>query len=125
LTRTLFCGQFWSRKKLSKQAKALLEDSSNEVLISSASAWEIATKYRLGKLAHASSVVKNYGYALSGLAATELPIVTKEALKAGLWQVEHRDPFDRLLAAQAVEQELALVSNDEAFKLFKGLELLW
>jgi PIN domain nuclease of toxin-antitoxin system len=62
---------------------------------------------------------------LSGLAALELPVVSSEALRAGLWNIEHRDPFDRLLAAQAVEQSLTLVSNDDAFKMFEGLELIW
>ena len=111
--------------KLSKQTKSLLEDNENELFVSGASAWEIAIKYRLGKLTHAASVVKNYGYALSGLGALELPVVSNEALKAGLWNVDHRDPFDRLLAAQAVEQEIILISNDKAFQFFDGLKLVW
>jgi PIN domain nuclease of toxin-antitoxin system len=87
--------------KLTPGLGQLLEDPACQLLVSAASAWEIATKWRIGKLPGAAQVVSNYGRALDGLGANELPISSKEALQAGLWKVEHRDPFDRLLAAQA------------------------
>lgn len=110
--------------KLSSHLRETLEDSRHELLVSTASAWEIATKWRLGKLAHAASVVHNYQQAIHGLAATELPISGEAALRAGLWQVDHRDPFDRILAAQAAQQELVLATTDPAFSLFAGVERL-
>lgn len=91
--------------------------------MSAASAWEIATKWRIGKLSGATQVVKNYGRALDGLGARELPISSKEALQAGLWKVEHRDPFDRLLAAQALLLDLDLASTDSAFTQFEGVRV--
>ena len=101
-----------------------MEDSRHELLVSAASAWEIATKWRLGKLAHAASVVHNYHQAIHGMAATELPISAEAARRAGLWQVDHRAPFDRILAAQAAQQELVLAKTDTAFSLFAGVERL-
>jgi len=105
-------------QRLSAQQRNALEDSDNELLVSAASAWEIATKWRLGKLSQAAAVVKNYPQVLNGLAATELPISGAVARQAGLLEVEHRDPFDRLLAAQAMAEDLLLASSDLAFRLF-------
>jgi len=111
-------------QKLSSQLCEALEDSDNVLLVRAATAWEIATKWRLGKLRQASAVVHNYRMALDGLAASEIPISGEVARRAGLWEVPHRDPFDRLLAAQAVAAQLVLASQDEAFNQFDGLELL-
>ena len=111
-------------QKLSRQQREALEDSGNQLLVSAASAWEIATKWRLGKLSQAGAVVQNYPQVLNRLAATELPISGAVARQAGLLEVEHRDPFDRLLAAQAMADAGVLVSSDPAFSLFGDLELL-
>ena len=111
-------------QKLSPVLRDALEDSNNQVLVSAATAWEIATKWRIGKLNQAQAIVHNYPQALNGLAAIELPITGAVARQAGLLDVEHRDPFDRLLAAQAIADGLLLASNDPAFRFFAGLELL-
>jgi PIN domain nuclease of toxin-antitoxin system len=111
-------------RKLSPQQREALEDSGNTLLVSAASAWEIATKWRLGKLSQAGSVVHNYRQVINGLAATEVPISSDIARQAGLMQVELRDPFDRLLAAQAMADDSVLVSSDPAFRLFADLALL-
>ena len=110
--------------KLSELQRAALEESSTQLLVSAASAWEIATKWRLGKLSHAAAVVHNYNQALNALAAHELPISGDMARRAGLLDVEHRDPFDRLLAAQAMTDDLVLASQDPVFSGFPELELL-
>jgi PIN domain nuclease of toxin-antitoxin system len=110
--------------KLSAPQRAALEESSTQLLVSAASAWEIATKWRLGKLTHAAAVVHNYKQALNGLAAHEIPITGEVARHAGLLEVEHRDPFDRLLAAQAMAGDLVLASQDPVFSAFAELELL-
>jgi PIN domain nuclease of toxin-antitoxin system len=107
--------------KLSLQLRNALEDSDNTLVVSAASAWEIATKWRLGKLQHARSVVENYALALHRLAAVDLPISGAVARRAGLWDVPHRDPFDRLLAAQARSDDLVLASTDPAFAQFEGV----
>ena len=111
-------------QKLSPMLRNALEDRDNALFVSAATAWEIATKSRLGKLQQASAVVHGYRMALDGLAACEIPIGGEVARRAGLWEVPHRDPFDRLLAAQAVAEELVLASNDPAFSQFDGVVLL-
>jgi len=79
---------------------------------------------RLGKLQHARAVVENYAMALHRLAAIELPISGAVARQAGLWGVAHRDPFDRLLAAQARSDDLLLASTDPTFAQFEGVRTL-
>ncbi len=111
-------------QKLSPDLREALQDSGNALFVSAATAWEIATKWRIGKLQQAAVVVHNYAMALDGLAATEIPISGEVARRAGLWRVDHRDPFDRLLAAQAVTDGLILASGDPAFRLFEGVERL-
>ena len=108
-------------QKLSPELRNALEDSDNRLLVSAATAWEIATKWRLGKLRQAQAVVEHYAMALHRLAAVELPISGAVALQAGLWEVPHRDPFDRLLAAQAKAENLVLASTDSAFAQFEGV----
>jgi PIN domain nuclease of toxin-antitoxin system len=108
-------------QKLSPELRNALEDSDNTLVVSAACAWEIATKWRLGKLPHARSVVENYAMALHRLAAVDLPISAAIARQAGLWAVPHRDPFDRLLAAQATADNLVLASTDPAFAQFDGV----
>jgi PIN domain nuclease of toxin-antitoxin system len=108
-------------QKLSPELRNALEDSDNTLVVSAVCAWEIATKWRLGKLPHARSVVENYAMALHRLAAVDLPISAAIARQAGLWAVPHRDPFDRLLAAQATADNLVLASTDPAFAQFDGV----
>lgn len=103
---------------LPARTRQRLEDPATEIVISAVSAWEIATKFRLGKLDGAASVVRHYSKAIAGLGATELSITREHALKAGGWDVPHRDPFDRMLAAQAVIESLPLASVDETFRQF-------
>jgi PIN domain nuclease of toxin-antitoxin system len=110
--------------KLSSRTRRLLEDDTTDVMVSAASAWEIATKFRLGKLPGAKRVVAGYEEALHGLQATQLAMTSDHALKAGSWKVQHRDPFDRMLAAQSELEKLALISCDPAMKQF-GIEVIW
>jgi PIN domain nuclease of toxin-antitoxin system len=110
--------------KLSKRVRTLLSDVSTEVFVSSATAWEIATKHRLGKLAHAGDVVRGYSDHLTTALATELSISSAHALLAGGFKNAHKDPFDRLIAAQSILESISLVSNDSAFEEFP-VSLLW
>ena len=106
-------------EKLPASMRALLEDDDTGVLVSAASAREIATKYRLGRLPGTARVLADYPAAISGLQAEQLPITAAHALKAGLWSVPHRDPFDRMLAAQAVIESLPLATTDRAMQQFR------
>lgn len=111
--------------RLSSSARALIEGLQTDVLVSAASAWEIATKYRLGKLPRAESVVMGYSAHLIRLRARELPIASSHALAAGLFAVNHRDPFDRMLAAQAIAESVPLITDDPAMAEFPGIVTRW
>jgi PIN domain nuclease of toxin-antitoxin system len=104
--------------RLSKRARALIEDRANTLLVSSASAWEIATKHRLGRLEGAETVVAGYRHHLERLGAAELLINSDHALRAGAFAAAHRDPFDRMLAAQAQIEGVPLLTEDRAFAVF-------
>lgn len=110
--------------KLGTKAREALENSQTKVFVSAASAWEIAAKYRLGKLTGATAIIEDYAGALRGLQARELPISSQHALKAGSYAQAHRDPFDRMLAAQAEIEGLTLVSRDAALRAF-AVAALW
>ena len=92
--------------------------------VSSASAWEIATKHRLGRLASAAPLVRDFSSWIEKAAFTELPMTATHATQAGSWETPHRDPFDRMLAAQSVIEGLRLVSRDPVFEEF-GVDPLW
>ena len=109
---------------LSAKIRRLLEDPTTGIVVSAASAWEIATKFRLGKLPGAAAVVADYAAAIRGMQAQRLAIRDNHALRAGSLRQAHRDPFDRLLVAQAEIEELVLVSKDRALRQF-GVTLLW
>ena len=96
----------------------LIQDPRNEVFVSAASVWEIATKSRLGKLTGVEDIVDRPSYYVSELTMVGLPITLDHAGRAGLFEAEHRDPFDRILAAQSQLEDLALVSVDDALDTF-------
>jgi PIN domain nuclease of toxin-antitoxin system len=102
--------------QLKDKDKAIIQNPGNQVLVSSATAWEIATKYRIGKLPEAAPIVADYHQILEQAKFVELPISTKHALHAGNLPIEHRDPFDRMLMAQAELENLPIITYDSAFK---------
>lgn len=110
--------------RLSKRVRALIASDDHEVFVSAASAWEIATKHRLGKLPGASAIVDDLGAAVASQSFVPLSISLAHAQRAGTLPGEHRDPFDRMLIAQSHAEALTLVSNE---KLFDGLGVtrLW
>ncbi|WP_100499274.1 type II toxin-antitoxin system VapC family toxin [Geodermatophilus chilensis] len=95
------------------------------VYVSAASAWEIATKHRLGKLEGATAVVSGYREHLARLRAEELPITGHHALTAGTLQWSHPDPFDRVIVAQAVLESLPVVTSDAALAEFPAIRTVW
>jgi PIN domain nuclease of toxin-antitoxin system len=111
--------------KLSHQARsAIADDEENEVLVSAASAWEITTKFRLGKLADARVVAQDVIAAVESEGFGELPISLRHAQRAGDLGGRHKDPFDRMLVAQAQMENLTLVSNERAFDAY-AIRRLW
>lgn len=107
-------------QKLSPTLRNALEDSDNTLMVSAASAWENRHQVEARQAAPCQGRRRELWMALHRLAAIELPISGAVARQAGLWQVPHRDPFDRLLAAQARSDDLLLASTDPAFAQFEG-----
>ena len=97
---------------------------SNTKLISAASAWEITTKHRIGKLPSADPIASDIPGAIAAQGFQELPITVAEAARAGALPGPHRDPFDRMLIAQALSHNLTLISNDAAFDRYP-IHRLW
>jgi PIN domain nuclease of toxin-antitoxin system len=99
--------------RIAEPARRALADRSNLLLVSAASALEIATKARLGKL-NAPEVTAALPRRLDDMSADVLPITLEHAMLAGSMSWEHRDPFDRLLVAQATLEDATLVTVDAA-----------
>lgn len=110
--------------RLSLPARGAIADQQTVVLVSAASAWEIATKVRIGKLAGAVYVIEHLPEILADQSFLHLPISLDHARRAGLMAGVHRDPFDRMLIAQAQIDGLTLVSNEVLFDTF-GVQRLW
>ena len=102
----------------------VIADPANEIYVSAVSAMEIATKVRKGKLAEAELLIDRLEDTLEQLDILQLAITVRQARRAGTFAGDHADPFDRLLAAQAIDQELTLVSNDAAVDQF-GVTRIW
>jgi PIN domain nuclease of toxin-antitoxin system len=110
--------------QLSDMARAAITDTDNEVLVSAVSAWEMATKHRLGKLGSAAGAVSGFAELVAADGFTHLPVTYRHALLAGSYAHAHRDPFDRMLAAQSALEAVPLVTRDQAFAAF-DVETLW
>lgn len=116
---------FCDDPKLSEKVRKIILDMNNEILISAACAWEIATKYRLGKLDEAAEAAVRFNELVSADGFTHLPITHAHALRAGAYVCNHRDPFDRMLAAQSELESLPLLSCDPVFAREFGVVTLW
>ena len=109
---------------LSNPALAVIRDPANDIFVSAASIWEVATKLRIGKLKfdrtngeRLPTIVREQGFALIAIGADHAHL-------AGWLDGKHRDPFDRVLAAQARIESLALLSNDRVFDAL-GVARVW
>lgn len=111
-------------RRLSTKARTLLEAFSTDVFVSAASAWEIATKVRIGKLPQAAAFSAEMPRRLEMLGFRPLAVTMEHALRAGQLPGTHKDPFDRMLIAQAQAENLALVSNKRLFDAF-GIRRIW
>tara|TARA_R110002049_G_scaffold71020_5_gene183180 strand:- start:1101 stop:1487 length:387 start_codon:yes stop_codon:yes gene_type:complete len=110
--------------RLSPRAREIIADVENRVLVSAASAWELAIKHRLGKLDQAADALHYFDELVSADAFEHLPITHRHAIAAGRLPVEHRDPFDRMLAAQSVIEDAPLITTDRAFEQFQ-VRVVW
>ena len=118
----------WSvcdNRKLSKKVKDIINNPDIPLYLSSASAYEIMNKYRIGKLPGYAYIAENYHDILNEFCAYELPISMKHAHYAGIFDWNHRDPFDRIIAAQTFIDDLELITNDPAFQTLSWVKTLW
>jgi PIN domain nuclease of toxin-antitoxin system len=111
-------------KQLSRKADAAIRKLDNEVFVSVGSVWEAAIKYRSGRLPQAATLLHDPGFVLSSLRFTPLEFSLPHAKLAGLLTSADKDPFDRMIAAQAILEDLTLVSSDAVFESMP-VTLLW
>jgi PIN domain nuclease of toxin-antitoxin system len=109
---------------LSPTARLAIADQSNDVFVSAASAWEIATKHRIGKLPGVGGIVDDLERTFTDHGFLGLPITIRHGQRAGALPGPHRDPFDRMLIAQADAEQMVLVSNERIFDAY-GVGRLW
>ena len=109
---------------LSSAAREAISDENNPVAVSAASAMEIATKFRIGKLPGAAILARDFEGVVAEQGLDELAISVHHARLAGEMKIPHKDPFDRFLIAQAIMEDLVLVSNEQIFDNF-GVTRLW
>jgi len=111
-----------SDKRLSRKVKRLIANEETTVVVSAATAWEIATKVRLGKLEWRSPAsVESY---CLGQRFELLSVTFAHGERAGSWPHEHGDPFDRMLAAQSDIEEIPLATNDPKIEIFR-VKTIW
>jgi PIN domain nuclease of toxin-antitoxin system len=111
-------------RSLTRRARTAITDEDNVVFVSAASAWEITMKSRLGKLPGAGAVAADVAGSVAAQGFSPLDITMRHAQRAGRLPGEHRDPFDRMLIAQAQLDDLTIVSNESAFDAY-GVSRLW
>ena len=99
-------------------------DEDNDKLVSAASAWEISTKFHLGKLPEAEGIVRNLSGIIALAGFDEMPLTVADAARSGSLPLHHRDPFDRMLIAQALAGDFTLISNETVFDGY-GVNRLW
>ena len=110
--------------RLSETVRHAIFDPLNEKQVSAATAWEITTKHRLGKLPGCELIAADVAGAIAHQGFAELPITVADAARAGALPGPHRDPFDRMLIAQALAHDLVIVSNESRFDGY-GVRRLW
>ena len=109
---------------LSSTARAAMADHENEIFVSAASAWEITTKHRIGKLPEAGLLAADVAGFVTAQGFVELPIAIRHGQLAGSLPGIHKDPFDRILIAQAIAMDMPIISRDEILSAY-GIARLW
>jgi PIN domain nuclease of toxin-antitoxin system len=110
--------------RLPEKAAQALQDGSNIAYVSAVTAMEIATKHRVGKLPEGGAILLDYKVQIAKDGFEFMDVTTSHSLLAGSMDIPHKDPFDRLLMAQAILENCLLVSNETLFDSF-GVTRLW
>jgi PIN domain nuclease of toxin-antitoxin system len=122
-THTLLWLLFKDRR-LPRETALTIIDRSNTIFVSSMSGFEISTKVRIGKLPGAEWIARDFVRLCDDFDFRELPLNNAHAVVAGGFRLVHRDPFDRVLAAQAIIEDFALVTDDKAMEVL-GARVMW
>lgn len=109
---------------LTKAARKVIADTKNSLIISAVSAWEIAIKVRLGRLPTAADLVADFAGYVEREGFELLSMSAEHGIRAGLLPGLHKDPFDRMLIAQAQAENIPIVSNKAVFESY-GIRCLW
>lgn len=109
---------------LSAAARRAMAETSNVLLVSAASAWEIATKVRLGRLPGAAELAADFQGFMLREGFTTLDITADHGIRAGLLPGPHKDPFDRMLISQAQAENVPIVTNERTFETY-GVRRVW
>lgn len=112
-------------KRLSGKARNAIVKLENQVYVSPVTAYELSYKHRQGKLPSGAAIVTSFARQVAHLLASELPISAPHTLAAGQLDWNHKDPFDRILAAQAMVEGLTLVTADEDLQAFEPVTTLF
>ncbi|MGO8952933.1 MAG: type II toxin-antitoxin system VapC family toxin [Rhodomicrobium sp.] len=115
---------FEGNQSFSPRVRKLIEERQREIAVSAISAWEIATKVRKGKLAEARELIENFEDFLREQEFIPLPVTMAHAKLGGSLASPHKDPFDRLIAAQAQAEDVPVATCDPAFQTL-GVRIFW
>ena len=109
---------------LTQTARTTIADTGNTMVVSAASAWEIAIKFRLGRLPRVADLVSNFSNEVEREGFQLLSISVEHGIRAGLLPFLHKDPFDRMLIAQSQAEDTPIISNETVFDAY-GVRRLW
>ena len=109
---------------LTRSARRTIADTKNTLIVSAASAWEIATKVRLGRLPSANDLAADFSGHLDRDGFELLAISAEHGIRAGLLPGPHKDPFDRMLIAQAQAENMPIITNEPLFESY-GVRRIW
>ena len=115
---------FLDETVISPGARAAIADEANDTFVSAATAWEIAIKFKTGKLPSAAPLMANLEEAILEGGFAGMPVTLRHGELAGSLPPHHKDPFDRVLIAQAQVERLTLISNERLFDRY-GVARLW
>jgi len=111
--------------RLPKPAKSALLNPANELLVSAITPWEISLKNWLGRFPEGPLILEVWDTVIARLRATVVPLTSQHGILAGRLDWLNKDPFDRMIAAQAIIEDASLVSADESFDAVQGVRRLW
>lgn len=110
--------------RLSSRTRAIIQDPSNEIWFSAASAWEIAIKAQLGRISFEDDLVAFIPQQVAANGFKNLPVHCEHALRVSRLPLLHRDPFDRILVAQALTERMPLLTDDQIVASY-DVEVVW